>query len=201
MGASFYDFLRNQQDLSKKELDTEISVGSDFCFYVKEILSNVVDDQYDLHTNSTSKFLFYNFNTFRQTQRLAPLKIRYSIIANDDFALNVVQNHNWLYFTETLLHISNNETNLDDYNLKNNENFDEYLIIEKTLDNLKYCRNLCKGVFDDVSYFFYKKIQELSDDFVEKIEDDLANEICYTKKLKEVDSHIEVLKTFNRSFF
>ena len=65
MGESFYDFLRNQQDLSKKELDIEISVGNDFDFYVKEILSNVVDDQYDLHTNSTSAFLFYNFNTFR----------------------------------------------------------------------------------------------------------------------------------------
>ena len=90
-GESFYDFLRNQQDLSKKELDVEISVGNDFDFYVKETLSNVVDDQYDLHTNSMSKFLFYKFNTFQQTQRLAPLKIRHSIIANDYFALNVVQ--------------------------------------------------------------------------------------------------------------
>ena len=52
-GESFYDFLRNQEDLSKKELGIEISVGNDFDFYVKEILSNVVDDQYDLHTNST----------------------------------------------------------------------------------------------------------------------------------------------------
>ena len=200
-GESFYDFLRNQQDLSKKELDIEISVGNDFDFYVKEILSNVVDDQYDLQTNSTSKFLFYNFNTFRQTQRLAPLKIRHSIIANDDFALNVVQGHNWQYFIETLLHISNNETNLDDYNLENDEEFDRYLIIQKTLDNLKYCRNFYEGVFDDVSYFFHKKIQELPDDFVEKMEDDLSNEIYYTKKLKKVDSHIEVLKIFNHFFF
>ena len=191
-------FLRNQQDLIKKELDIEISVGNDFYFYVKEILSNVVDDQYDLHTNLTSKF--YNFNTFQQTQRLAPLKIRHSIIVNGDFALNVVQSHSWQYFIETLLHISNNETNLDDYNLKNNENFDEYLIIEKTLDNLKYCRNFYEGVFDDVSYFLHKKIQELPDNFVEKMEDDLSNEIYYTKKLKEVDSHIEVLKIFNRFF-
>ena len=181
-GESFYNFLRNQQDLSKKELDIEISVGNDFDFYVKEILSNAVDDQYDLHTNSTSKFLFYNFNTFRQAHRLAPLKIRHSIIANDDFALNVVQSHNWQYFIETLLHISNNETNLDDYNLENDEDFDRYSIIQKILDNLKYCRNFYEGVFDDVSYFFHKKIQELPDDFVENMEDDLSNEIYYTKK-------------------
>ena len=60
-GESFYDFLRNQQDLSKKELDIEISVGNDFDFYVKEIISNVVDDQYDLHTNSASKFFILQF--------------------------------------------------------------------------------------------------------------------------------------------
>ena len=135
-----------------------------------------------MHTNSRSKFLFYNFNTFQQTQRLAPLKIRHSIIANDDFALNVVQSHNWQYFIETLHHISNNETNLDNYNLENDEDFDRYSIIQKTLDNLKYCRNFYEGVFDDVSYFFHKKIQELPDDSVEKREDDLSNEIYYTKK-------------------
>ena len=44
-GESFFDFLRNQQDLSKKELDIEISVRNDFYFYVKEILSNVVNQQ------------------------------------------------------------------------------------------------------------------------------------------------------------
>ena len=75
------------------------------------------------------------------------------------------------------------------------------MIIEKTLDNLKYCRNFYEGVFDDVSYFFHKKIKELADEFVEKTEDDLSNGIYYTKKLKEVDSHIEVLKIFNRFFF
>ena len=123
------------------------------------LIFTLVDDQYDLHTNSTSKFLFYNFNTFRQTQRLAPLKIRHSIIANYDFALNVVHSHNWQYFIETLLHISNNETNLDDYNLEKDEEFDGYSIIQKTLDNLKYCRNFYEGVFDDVSYFFHKKFK------------------------------------------
>ena len=76
----------------------------------------------------------------------------------------------------------------------------KYLIIEKTLDNLKYFRNFYEGVFDDVSYFFHKKIQELPDNFVEKMEDDLSTEIYYTKKLKEVDSHIKVLKVFNRFF-
>ena len=101
-GESFYDFLNNQQDLSKKELDINILIGNDFNIYVREVLTDVVDDYYDLQTNPTSKFLFYNFNTFRQIQRLAALTVRHSQIANDEFAIKIVQSHNWQYFIETL---------------------------------------------------------------------------------------------------
>ena len=72
---SFYDFLNNQQDLTKSELDIDLPVGNDFSVYVREILTDVIDNDYDLQTNPTSKFLFYNFNTFRQLQRLTPLTI------------------------------------------------------------------------------------------------------------------------------
>ena len=113
-GESFYDFLNNQQDLSKKELDIDIPIGNDFIIYVREILTDVVDDDYDLQTNPTSKFLFYNFNMFRQIQRLAPLTVRHSQIANDEFAMKIVQSHNWQYFIETLLHISNGEIDIGD---------------------------------------------------------------------------------------
>ena len=67
---SLYDFLSLQQDSTKKELDITIPVADDFNVYVREILTEVLDDDFDLQTNSTSKFLFYNFNTFRQLQRL-----------------------------------------------------------------------------------------------------------------------------------
>ena len=56
--------------------------------------SQIVDDDYDLQTNPTSKFLFYNFNTLRQIQRLPPLTIQHSQIADDEFAVKIVQSHN-----------------------------------------------------------------------------------------------------------
>ena len=65
----FNDFLNNQQDLTKKELEINLPIDNDFNVYVHEVLTDVVYDEYDLQTNSTSKFLFYNFNTFRQVQR------------------------------------------------------------------------------------------------------------------------------------
>ena len=94
---SFYDFLNNQQDLNKKELDITIPISNDFNVYVREILTDVVDDDYDLQMNPTSKFLFYNFNTLRQIQRLPPLTVRHSQIAEDEFAMKIVQSHNWQY--------------------------------------------------------------------------------------------------------
>ena len=169
--------------------------------YVREILTDVVDDDYDLQTNPTSKFLFYNFNTLRQIQRLPPLTVRHSQIAEDEFAMKIVQSHNWQYFIETLLHISNNEINIDDFNLQNDEVFDDYLIIQKTQQNLNYCKNFYEEVFNDISYFLHKKIKEMPDEFVEKIQEDLANEIYFTKKIKEIESHVEFLKVFNRFYF
>ena len=180
---SFYDFLNNQQDLSKKELDIEVPVGNDFNTYVREVLADVVDDDYDLHMNPTSKFLFYNFNTIRQLDRLAPLTVWHSEVANNKFAIKIVQSHNWQYFIETLLQISNSEVNIQDYNLHDNEDFDKYLIVQKTLENLNCCKNFYEVVFDDI-YFFHKKIKETPNEFVEKMEDDLANKIYYTKKIK-----------------
>ena len=198
---SFYDFLNNQQDVTKKELDIDIPVSNDFNKYVREILTDVVNGDYDLQTNSTSKFLFYNFNTFRQIQRLAPLTVRHSQVADDEFAIKIVQSHNWQYFIETLLHISNNEIDIKDFNLKNDDEFDDYLIIKKTLQNLNYCKRFYEEVFNDFSYFLYKKIKEIPDEFVEKMQDDLANEIYFTKKIKEIESHVEFLKIFNQFYF
>ena len=198
---SFFDFLNNQQALNKKELDITIPIGNDFNVYVREILTDVVDDDCDLQTNPTSKFLFYKFNTFRQIQRLAPLTVRHSQIADDEFATKIVQSHNWQYFIETLLHISNGEIDIKDFDLQDDEEFDDYLIIQKSLENLNYCKRFYEEVFDNISYFLNKKIKEMPDEFVEKMQDDLANEIYYTKKLKEIESHVEFLKIFNKFYF
>ena len=80
---------------------------------------------------------------------------------------------------------------IQDFNLNDDEDFNKYLIIQQFYE----------GVFDDISYFFHKKIKEIRDEFVEKMQEDLANEIYYTKKLKEVESHVDILKIFNKFYF
>ena len=62
---TLYDFLKRQQDLNKKELKVNLPIRDDFNYYVREILTNIKDATFDLNSHSTSKFLFYNSNTFR----------------------------------------------------------------------------------------------------------------------------------------
>ena len=86
-----YNFLRTQQDLTKKILKVNVAITDDFDYYVKEVLANITNDRYDMNSNSTSKFLFYYFNMFRQPQGKSFLDIRQSVIADDDYALDNLQ--------------------------------------------------------------------------------------------------------------
>ena len=198
---SIYDFLSKQQDETKKELLIEVPSGDDFEVYVRELLTNVKDDEYDLHTNSTAKILFYYFNTYRLINRLNPLTIRHSQIITKKQAISILQTNNWQYFVEQLLHIANGEINLDDFDLDNDQEFEKYNIIEKTSDNINYCRQFYEEVFNDFAYFFQKMIKETPDEFLEPIKADLANEIYFTQNLKEIESYVELLKIFNRFYF
>ena len=138
---SLYDFLKVQQDIKKKELKINIPIQNDFNIYVREILTEIVDDEYDLQTNSTSKFLFYNFNNVRvHIEKRPPIKKRHSEITENEEALKIIQNHNWQYFIETLLFISNSELEIDRSEFKDEEAFEDYIIIEKTQEKLKYCK-------------------------------------------------------------
>ena len=198
---SIYDFLLKQQDETKRELYPEVLVGNDFEFYVNELLTNVQDNDYDLHTNSTAKFLLYNCNTFRLANRLKPLSIRHSQIVTNEKAISILQSNTWGYFVEQLLHFANGNISLDDFNLDDDREFEKYNVIEKTSDNVNYCKQFYQEVFDDIGYFFQRMIRETPNEFLEPLKADLANEIYFYKNLKDIESQSELLRVFNSFYF
>ena len=198
---SIYDFLLKQQDETKRELYPEVLVGNDFEFYVNELLANVQDNDYNLHTNSTAKFLLYNCNTLRLANRLKPLSIRHSQIVTNEKAISILQSNTWGYFVEQLLHFANGNISLDDFNLDDDREFERYNVIEKTSDNVNYCKQFYQEVFDDIGYFFQRMIRETPDEFLEPLKADLANEIYFYKNLKDIESHSELLRVFNSFYF
>ena len=201
-GESLYDFLKNQEDDTKKELIVDIPIQSDLNKYVREILTEIVDDDYDLQNNSTSKFLFYNFNNVRVgIERKVPLPIKHSeIIANEE-GLKAIQNYNWQYFIETILKISNGERLLERDNFKDDEAFEDYLIIEKTQENLNYCKEFYNAIYDDLGYFFQRKIHEIPDQHIEEMQEDLANHRIYSDSIKKIESSNELLTIFSNFYF
>ena len=99
-----------------------------------------------MRTNSISKFLFYNFNTLLVSSGRKPLLLRHLQIADNEYALERLQNKSWPYFIETLLEVSNNDVN---YN--NIEKTEERDIIDKTVNNLNDCKDKYNKAFIDIS--------------------------------------------------
>ena len=90
---------------------------------------------------------------------------------------------------------------MDDFDLDNDREFEKYNIIEKTSDNVEYCKQFYQEVFDDIGYFFQKMIKETPDEFLQPLKSDLANEIYFYRNLKEIESHSELLQVFNSFYF
>ena len=151
-----------------------------------------------MNSNPTSKFLFYNFNTFRSLHGKNIFTIRHSIVANDEYALEILQNRSWFHFIKNLIYISNNDLSFD---LFQEENTEENSLIDKTFENLNYCKSFYENVFDDIAYFFHRKLKETPNTFIEKMEEDLARELFYYEKIKEQENSADVLQKFNQFFF
>ena len=66
-GESLYNFLRAQEEVSKKFLNLDTNLSGDLEYYIRKILDRVTDEKFNVHINSTSKFFFYRFNNFRQS--------------------------------------------------------------------------------------------------------------------------------------
>ena len=173
-GESLYDLLHSQQDLTKKILEVKVPITDDFDYYVKEILANITNDRDDMNANSTSKFLYYQFNMFRQAQGKPPLEMRHSVTAGNDYALENLQNKDWQYCVQTLLWAATNQLTVFD-------DSSEREVLEKTFDELNYCKDYYQTVFDNITCFFHLYIQQTHDIFVEKMEEDIRREIYFHK--------------------
>ena len=84
---SIYNFLIAQQDDTKKLIDVEFIVSDDYNIYIEEFLIGVANDLFDMHSNSTSKFLFYHFNNFQLMMGEEVYKIGHTIMSDVHFVL------------------------------------------------------------------------------------------------------------------
>ena len=101
-GESLYNFLRAQEDVSKKFLNLDINLSGDLEYYIRVILDGATDEKFDVHINSTSKSFFHCFVNFRQSFDLSTFAIRYTQISDDKYALETLQNKNHILLKQFL---------------------------------------------------------------------------------------------------
>ena len=197
-GESLYNFLQTQQDTSKKLLRVKLNIDGDLTYYFNEILSNIEKDADDLQTNSISKFFFYNFNMFRVSSGKNPLLLRHSQTSDDEYALEKLPNKSWSYFVESLTEISNDDVKYGEA-IKNEA---ESNIIEKTVDNLDYCKDTYNQAFTDTAIHFKTVQEHMQRRDVEKIQDENSETKVYRVTDIADNSNItEVLRLFSQYFF
>ena len=93
-------------------------------YYILEILDVVIDDKFEVHINSASKFLFYLFKNFRQL-------FGHTQIWDNKYALETLQSKNWPYFVKTIIEVSNDHVDLNSVPDQN-----KISIINETFENL-----------------------------------------------------------------
>lgn len=64
------------------------------------------DDKYDMLIQKDSKFLFYNFTGYFSRINSPLQLIRRTTIADDNYALNVLQDQCWQYFIDRISKVS-----------------------------------------------------------------------------------------------
>ena len=183
--------------MNKKELKVNLPIDDDFDYYVIEILTNIKDDTFDLNSDSTSKLLFYNFNTFRSLLGKDIFTIRHSIISNDEYSLETLQNRNWSYFIKKLIYISNSDLDVelfqDEYNKENS-------LVDQTFQNLNFCKQIYENVFDDLAYFFHKKLKKHPIFLLKKWKKILLEKSSIVKKLKSKKIQLKFFKNLINFF-
>ena len=197
IGESLYNFLEIQQDTTKKLLKVKLNIDGDFRYYFNEILLNIENDADDLRANSISKFLFYNFNTLRVTGRKKPLLLRHSQISYNEFALEKFQSKSWSYFVESLIEISNDDIKYGDA-IKNEA---ESNVIDKTIDNLDYCKGTYNRAFNDIAINLKKTLEHMQRRHVKKIQYKLGTKVFRAIDIIDNPNITEVLQLFSRYFF
>ena len=104
---SIYGFFQQQENQSKAEIKhcyfTFTDSQEDYFEWLVHDFKGNEDQKYDVLTNKNSKYLFYRFNDYLECI-FEPIKpVRHSVIADDDLALEVIQNENWQYLIKAIL--------------------------------------------------------------------------------------------------
>ena len=95
---SIFEFIKNQQDSSKRMTNYDLSFEGSFKDYYKWILNDYDSyekTKFDLLTLKNTKYLVYRFTDMLKSTGQPIIKIRHSKVTDDYLAAEEIQNQYW----------------------------------------------------------------------------------------------------------
>ena len=105
---SIFEFIKNQQDVSKGTINYDLPFEGNFKDYFNWITNDYDSDEktkFDLLTLKNTKFLVYRFNDTLKSTGQPMIKIRHSKLTDDYLADEEIQNQNWQYFIKRVIEV------------------------------------------------------------------------------------------------
>ena len=121
-------------------------------------------------------------------------KIRHTLISNNKYVLEVLQNKNWSYFIEKILEVSQG-----DISLLNISGVDQNIkIINGTSDNLAVCKESYSYFYSNIGCAFQRFLQATYKKHIENIEKDLARNLYFIdlKNEQNAKNNVQVFVEF-----
>ena len=150
-------------------------------------------------TNKNSKCLFHLFNKYQESRNRSKQFIRYSVISDDNYALKELQNRNWPYFINRIIHFSQqgdhanvSEIGVSDRHEANN--------LYNTRAIFKIVRELYNELFNAIGSSLHELFKYMGIDERNRVETDLTNNGCLAWDPNEAYIHERILLTY-RDFF
>ena len=169
---SIFEFIKNQQDVSKGIINYDLSFEGNFKDYFNWI-TNDYDSyektKFDLLALKNTTFLVYRFNDTLKSTGQPMIKIRHSKVTDDYLAAEEIQNQNWQYFIERVIEVCKSKE--IGSTIKKSEVF-----LLTTVENVTMAKKSCETFYNIVERNFFLTMQQLSVDEKAEIKDDFLRE-------------------------
>ena len=190
---SIFEFIKNQQDVSKGIINYILSFEGNFKDYFNWI-TNDYDSyektKFDLLTLKNTKFLVYRFNDTLKSTGQPMIKIRHSKLTDDYLADEEIQNQNWQYFIKRVIEVCKSKE--IGSTIKKSEDF-----LLTTVENVTMAKKSYETFYNIVERNFFSTMQQLSLDEQTEINDDFLRENFW---LEDAFSQLDTWITFYFKF-
>ena len=105
---SIFEFMKNQQNISKGVIHTELKFEGSYKSYFHWILNEFDAQQktnFDMFSKKSTKYLVYRFNDFQNSIGESLIKIRHTLVTDNYLAAEEIQNQDWEYFIERVIEV------------------------------------------------------------------------------------------------